>query len=154
MPISLPLLDSLTNLANAYAESSPVHNQMASVRQEIGLIMNKYCQKSLDENNVSMIVASRTCSLPLFFLFLLYNSTFLWSNKIYLDMYYYYDAPATNKIVNWYGVILKIHQIILQSGLQPMLNDIATSIHSYYFPTDQLWHYETPRRRSTLIQRW
>jgi hypothetical protein len=54
MPISLPLLDNLTHLANAYAESSPVHNQMAAVRQEIGSIMNKYCQKNLDENNVSV----------------------------------------------------------------------------------------------------
>eukprot|EP00026_Physarum_polycephalum_P000294 Phypoly_transcript_00294.p1 GENE.Phypoly_transcript_00294~~Phypoly_transcript_00294.p1 ORF type:complete len:1701 (-),score=242.89 Phypoly_transcript_00294:112-5214(-) len=103
MPISLQLLDNLSNLANAYAESSPVHNQMAAVRQEIGSIMNKYCQKSLDENN------------------------------IYLDMYYYYDAPAANKIVNWYGVILKIHQIILQSGLQPMLHELAQNSSSQVY---------------------
>lgn len=50
-------------------------------------------------------------------------------------MYYYYDAPAANKIVNWYGVILKIHQVILQSGLQPLLNEIAQSIFTedFYF---------------------
>jgi hypothetical protein len=43
-------------------------------------------------------------------------------------MYYYYDAPATNKIVNWYGVILKIHQIILQSGLLPILTELGLNI--------------------------
>jgi hypothetical protein len=48
--------------------------------------------------------------------------------KIYLDMYYYYDAPATNKIVNWYGVILKVHQIILQSGLHPIFSELAQNI--------------------------
>lgn len=48
-------------------------------------------------------------------------------------MYYYYDAPATNKIVNWYGVILKIHQIILQTGLLPMLRELALNIHLFIF---------------------
>lgn len=54
MPISLPLLDSLANLANAGA-GVPIHNHMALVRQEIGSIMNKYFQKSLDEDNVSRV---------------------------------------------------------------------------------------------------
>lgn len=53
MPISLSLLDSLANLANA-GVGVPIHNHMALVRQEIGSIMNRYCQKSLDENNVSI----------------------------------------------------------------------------------------------------
>lgn len=48
-------------------------------------------------------------------------------------MYYYYDAPAANKIVNWYGVILKIHQIIFQSGMLPLLAEIAQSICLYLF---------------------
>lgn len=93
VPLSLSLLDSLTKLATT--SDTPVHNQMAQVRQQIGAIMSKHCKKTLDEDN------------------------------IYMDMYYYYNAPTKNKIVNWYGVILKIHQIIVQSGLFPVLAEIA-----------------------------
>lgn len=99
MPISLPLLDSLTNLANAYAESSPVHNQMAAVRQEIGSIMNKYCQKSLDENNVSYLTYSVSAS------FLIMSSLL----SIFSSIYEFTLLPFYAKRYTWTCIIIMTH---------------------------------------------
>eukprot|EP01113_Clastostelium_recurvatum_P041896 TRINITY_DN6726_c0_g1_i2.p1 TRINITY_DN6726_c0_g1~~TRINITY_DN6726_c0_g1_i2.p1 ORF type:complete len:1859 (-),score=472.99 TRINITY_DN6726_c0_g1_i2:78-5654(-) len=96
LPISLDLLDSLNNLTKG-KDSQVRHGALTMVRQRISALMQKHTERKIvDENSV------------------------------HLAMYYYNEAATThNKVVNWYGVILKIHQALLQLGVLSTLRSIA-----------------------------
>ena len=112
MPLSLPLMEHLVQLKQADQERSQ-HSLLGQVRQEIGSIMKTHCTKSVNENNVCL-----SCLRPLL-------PSANPSLQVYLEMYQYFNTSSRNKVVNWYGVVLKLHQVVLQSGVYSHLKHIA-----------------------------
>jgi hypothetical protein len=92
--LEIPISFPLLEALDQFRSRSTRHS-LAAIRSLIGIIIQRHCMKTVGEKEVD------------------------------LNMYLYDFNPSSsrNKVVNWYGVILKLHQALMQTGIYSVIKN-------------------------------